>query len=171
MALNQVLKMQHFNPDHQSRKELVTMIGQTNLMRMKDEDIENSLESKNTNNVEVKEKNSSREKMKEILSNRRNKKLRKNISLDQQILILNKEEMEIKREMLKKMELKTSSLAVLWRHFKKTCPTSRISFHSQHKWLHHLTLTLFSIDRLIIIKQHITNRQGVTVKVLLMLEK
>ena len=99
--------------------------------------------------------------MKEILSNRRNKKLRKNISIDQQILILNKEEMEIKREMLKKMELKTSSLAV----------RSRIPFHSQYKWLHHLTLTLFSIDRLIIIKQHIINRQGVTVKVLLMLEK
>ena len=43
--------------------------------------------------------------MKEMLSNRRNKKLRKNIPMDQQILALNKEEMEIKREMLKKMEL------------------------------------------------------------------
>ena len=53
LALNQVLKMQHFNPDHQSRKELVTMIGQTNLMRMKDEDIKKSLECENTNDVEV----------------------------------------------------------------------------------------------------------------------
>ena len=43
--------------------------------------------------------------MKEMLSNRRNKKLRKNIPIDQQIVALNKEEMEIKREMLKKMEL------------------------------------------------------------------
>ena len=40
-----------------------------------------------------------------MLSNRRNKKLRKNIPIDQQIVALNKEEMEIKREMLKKMEL------------------------------------------------------------------
>ena len=40
--------------------------------------------------------------MKEMLSNWRNKNLRKNIPLDQQILALNKEEMEIKREMLKK---------------------------------------------------------------------
>ena len=43
--------------------------------------------------------------MKEMLSNRINKKLRKNIPIDQQILALNKEEMKIKREMLKKMEL------------------------------------------------------------------
>ena len=41
---------------------------------------------------------------KEMLSNRRIKKLRKNIPIDQQILTLNKEEMEIKREMLKKTE-------------------------------------------------------------------
>ena len=40
-----------------------------------------------------------------MLSNQGNKKLRKNISIDQQILALNKEEMEIKLEMLKKMEL------------------------------------------------------------------
>ena len=43
--------------------------------------------------------------MKEILSNRRNKKLRKNIPIDQQILAFNKKEMEIKREMLIKTEL------------------------------------------------------------------
>ena len=43
--------------------------------------------------------------MKEVLSNRINKNLRKNIPIDQQILALAKEEMEIKREMLKKMEL------------------------------------------------------------------
>ena len=147
------------------------MIGQANLMRMKDEDIENNLECENTNDIEVREKKSSRAKIKEIISNRRNKILWKNIPIDQQILAHDKEEMEIKREMLKKMELKISSLAVLWKHFKKTYPTLRISFHSQYKWLHHLTLTLFSIDRLIIIKHHITNRQGVTVKVLLMLEK
>ena len=36
---------------------------------------------------------------------------------------------------------------------------------------HHLTLTLFSINRLIIIKRHITNRQGEALKVLLMSEK
>ena len=28
-------KIQHFNPNHQPRKQLVTMIAQTNLMRMK----------------------------------------------------------------------------------------------------------------------------------------
>ena len=44
-----------------------------------DEDIESSLECENTNDVEGKEKKSSREKMKEMLSNRRNKKLRKSI--------------------------------------------------------------------------------------------
>ena len=109
---------------------------------MKDEDIENNLECENTNDIEVREKKSSRAKIKEIISNRRNKILWKNIPIDQQILAHDKEEMEIKREMLKKMELKISSLAVLWKHFKKTCPTSRISFHSQYKWLHHLTLTL-----------------------------
>ena len=41
---------------------------------------------------------------KEMLSNRRIKKLRKNIPIDQRILALNKEEMEIKHEMLKKTE-------------------------------------------------------------------
>ena len=43
--------------------------------------------------------------MKEMLYNCRNKKLRKNIPTDQQILTLNKEEMEIKGEMLKGMKL------------------------------------------------------------------
>ena len=70
-----------------------------------DKDIESSLERENTNDVEGKEKKSSREKIKKILSNRRNNKLRKNIPIDQQILTLNNEQMEIKREMLKKMEL------------------------------------------------------------------
>ena len=56
-----------------------------------DEDIESSLECENTNDVEGKEKKSFREKMKQMLSNRRNKKLGKNIPLDQQILVLNKE--------------------------------------------------------------------------------
>ena len=40
-----------------------------------------------------------------MLFNRRNKKSWRNIPIDQQILALNKEELEIKREMLKKMEL------------------------------------------------------------------
>ena len=40
-----------------------------------------------------------------MLSNRRNKKLRKNRPIDQQVLVLNNEEVEIKREMLKKMQL------------------------------------------------------------------
>ena len=48
-----------------------------------DEDIESSLGCENTDDVERKEKTSSRDKMKEILSNRRNKKLRKNIPIDQ----------------------------------------------------------------------------------------
>ena len=42
--------------------------------------------------------------MKEVLYNRRNKKLRKNVLIDQQILALNKEEMEIKGEMLKEIK-------------------------------------------------------------------
>ena len=49
--------------------------------------------------------------MKEMLSNRRNRKLRKNILIDQQILALNKEEMEIKHEMLRKMELQDQQLS------------------------------------------------------------
>ena len=32
---DRVWKIQHFNPDHQPCKQLVTMIGQTNLIRMK----------------------------------------------------------------------------------------------------------------------------------------
>ena len=48
-----------------------------------DGDIESSLGCENTDDVERKEKTSSRDKMKEILSNRRNKKLRKNIPIDQ----------------------------------------------------------------------------------------
>ena len=43
--------------------------------------------------------------MKEMLFNRRNKKPWKNIPIDQQVLAHNKEELEIKCEMLKKMEL------------------------------------------------------------------
>ena len=42
--------------------------------------------------------------MKEVLYNRRNKKLRKNVPIDQQILALNQEEMEIKGEMLKEIK-------------------------------------------------------------------
>ena len=72
IALNQVLKIQHFNPDHQPRKQLATMIGRSDESN-EDEDIESSLECENTNNVEGKEKKSSRDKMKEIPSNRRNK--------------------------------------------------------------------------------------------------
>ena len=45
-----------------------------------------------------------------MLSNWRNKNLRKNIPLDQQILALNREEMEIKREMLKKNGIKRSAV-------------------------------------------------------------
>ena len=72
IVLNQVLKLQHVYRDHQPRNQLVTMIGQTNLMRIRKD---------------------------------RSQKLRKNMPVDQQIVALNKEEMEIKREMLKKMEL------------------------------------------------------------------
>ena len=46
-----------------------------------------------------------------MLSNRRNKKLRKNIPIYQQILALNKKEMEIKHEMLKKMELQNQTFS------------------------------------------------------------
>ena len=70
-----------------------------------DDDIKSSLECENTNDVEGKEKKSSQEKMKEVLYNRGNKKLRKNVPTDQQILALNKEEKEIKGEMLKEMKL------------------------------------------------------------------
>ena len=70
-----------------------------------DKDTESSLESENTNDIEGKKKKSSREKMKEMLSNQRNKKLRKNIPIDEQILALIKEVMEIKHEMLEQMEL------------------------------------------------------------------
>ena len=64
-----------------------------------------TLECEKNNDVEDKEKKLSQEKMKEVLYNRGNKKLRKNVPIDQQILTLNKEEMEIKGEMLKEMEL------------------------------------------------------------------
>ena len=40
-----------------------------------------------------------------MLANRRNKKLTKNVSIEQQILALNKEEMEFKNQMLRKMEI------------------------------------------------------------------
>ena len=110
--------------------------------------------------------------MKEMLSNRRYKKLRKNIPIDQQVLSHNKEEMELKREMIKKMKLQNQHFIRSGKHFEKRCATSRISFHSQCKWwLHHLTLTIFGIDRLIIKHYHIPNRQGVALKVLLMSEK
>ena len=49
--------------------------------------------------------------MKEMLSNWRNKKLWKSIPIDQKILVLNKEEMEIKHEMLKKIELRDQHFA------------------------------------------------------------
>ena len=54
IALNQVLRI-HFNPDHQPRKQLVTMSHESN----EDEDIESSLEFENTNDVEGMEKKSS----------------------------------------------------------------------------------------------------------------
>ena len=43
--------------------------------------------------------------MKEMLCNHRNKKLRETLSIDQQILTLNREEMEIKGEILKETKL------------------------------------------------------------------
>ena len=49
--------------------------------------------------------------MKEVLYNRRNKKLRKNVPIDQQILALNMEEMEIKGEMLKEMKLQDQNFS------------------------------------------------------------
>ena len=110
-------------------------------------------------------------KMKEMLSNRRYKKRRKNIPIDQQVLSQNKEEMELKREMMKKMKLQNQHFIRSGKHFEKRW-LHIISFHSQCKWwLHHLTLAIFGIDRLIIKHYHIPNRQGVTLKVLLMSEK
>ena len=63
--------------------------------------------------------------MKEMLSNRRSKKLTKHMPLDLKILVLNIDEMEIKSEILKR--------TVLWKHFKKLFATSRISFHIKYK--------------------------------------
>ena len=50
------------------------------------------------------EQKSSREKMKDMLNTRRNKKITKSFPLDQQILALNKEEIELKREMMRRMD-------------------------------------------------------------------
>ena len=50
-----------------------------------------------------KEKSSS-EKMREIFDKRRNKKLTKSVPVDQQLIALHKEEMELKREMLRKID-------------------------------------------------------------------
>ena len=47
---------------------------------------------------------SSREKMREMLDKRRNKKLTKSVPVDQQLIPLHKEGMELKREMLRKMD-------------------------------------------------------------------
>ena len=47
---------------------------------------------------------SSREKMREMLDKRRNKKLTKSVPVDQQLVPLHKEKMELKREMLRKMD-------------------------------------------------------------------
>ena len=52
-----------------------------------------------------KEKSSS-EKMGEMLDKRRNKKLAKSVPVDQQLIALREEEMELKREMLRKMDHK-----------------------------------------------------------------
>ena len=57
--------------------------------------------------------------MKEIVSNRRCKKRRKNIPIDQQVLSQNKEEMELKREMLKKMKLQNRHFFRSGKHFEK----------------------------------------------------
>ena len=46
---------------------------------------------------------SSREKMREMLDKCRNKKLTKTIPVDQQLIALHKEEIELKREMIRKM--------------------------------------------------------------------
>ena len=46
---------------------------------------------------------SSREKMREMLDKCRNKKLSKTVPVDQQRIVLHKEEIELKREMLRKM--------------------------------------------------------------------
>ena len=47
---------------------------------------------------------SSREKMREMLDIRRNKKLTKSVPVDQQLIPLHKEGMELKRETLRKMD-------------------------------------------------------------------
>ena len=138
-------------------------------MRMK---ISNSIKNwKTPTMLTIRRKKSSREKKKDMLSSWRNKKVRKNIPIDHQIVSLNKERWKTNLKYWREWNYKITSLAILPKHFKRTCPTSRVFFHNQCKWWLVLTLTLFSIDSLIIIKRHITNRQGVTLKVLLMLEK
>ena len=47
---------------------------------------------------------SSRKKMREMLNKRRTKKLTKSVPIDQQLIALNREEMELKREILRKMD-------------------------------------------------------------------
>ena len=42
--------------------------------------------------------------MREMLDKRRNKKLTKSVPVDQQLIALHKEEIELKREMLRKMD-------------------------------------------------------------------
>ena len=54
-----------------------------------------------------------------MLSNRRCKKRRKNIPIDQQVLSQNKEEMELNREMLKKMKLQNRHFIRSGKHFEK----------------------------------------------------
>ena len=48
-------------------------------------------------------KKSPREKMREMVDKRKNKKLTKSVPVDRQLIALHKEEMGLKREMLRKM--------------------------------------------------------------------
>ena len=69
-----------------------------------------------------------------MLDKRRHNKLTKSVPIDQQLIALHKEEMELKREMLKKWITRNNSLIKPWKYYRKIQQDLQISFLVHYKW-------------------------------------
>ena len=73
-------------------------------MKPKEQIIKNKVTADTVKAISSGKEKSSLEKMRKMLDKRRNKQLTKSVPVDQQLIALHKEKMELKREMVRKMD-------------------------------------------------------------------
>ena len=112
------------------------MMDQIKVMKIERKDHKNKDEGVTANTDKIifsgKEK-SSREKEGRMLDKRRNKNLTKSVSVDQQLIALNKEKIELKREMLRKMDHQEQQFNQTIKYYRKIRQDLEISFRVNYK--------------------------------------